>query len=149
MRAPHVARRTRQAERRTSHVARCTWLCGFLALSLMPGLAARQETAGCKIAGRAASGGTPLPGVSVVVIAAEAVKAVTSSGLDGTFHLALPPGAYMLRAELTGFAPVEQALELGAAPCDRPLELLLTLMARQRPAPSGQPPAPGAQRQGP
>ena len=123
----------------TPHVARSAWLALFLAASLMPVVDARQET-GCKIAGRAAAGGTPLPGVSIVVTSADVVKAVTSSGLDGTFQLALPSGTYKVRAELTGFGPIDQALDLGAAPCDRGLELQLALLARTpRAAPASAP----------
>ena len=113
----------------TSHVGRSAWLALFLAACLMPVVDARQQS-GCRIAGRATAASTPLPGVSVVVTAADVVKAVTSSGLDGTFQLALPSGTYKVRAELTGFAPIEQALDLGAAPCDRGLDLQLTLVAR-------------------
>jgi hypothetical protein len=68
--------------------------------------------------------------VAIIATSADAVKAVTSSGLDGTFQLALAPGTYEVRAELTGFSPLEQALDLGAAPCDRGLDLHLTLLAR-------------------
>ena len=133
---------------RIAHRAPLAAAALVLALSVMPAVDAWQVAAGCKIAGRAIASGTPLPGVSIVVTAADVVKAVTSSGLDGAFHLALPSGAYRVRAELTGFGPVEQALELGAAPCDRSLELPLALMARtprQPPASSAQRPAPSAQ----
>src|SRR5688500_10653135 len=44
----------------------------------------------CRITGRATSGGTPLPGVSVVVRLEDAVKTATSSDTDGTYRLTLP-----------------------------------------------------------
>ena len=112
------------------HAARGAWFAALLALTVIPALGANQETAGCRISGRAAAGGTALPGVSIIVTVADAVKAVTSSALDGSFQLALPSGSYKVRAELTGFGPLEQTLELGAAPCDRQLTLELSLLAR-------------------
>jgi trimeric autotransporter adhesin len=112
------------------HAARGAWFAALLALTVIPALGANQEIAGCRISGRAAAGGTALPGVSIIVTVADAVKAVTSSALDGTFQLALPSGSYTVRAELTGFGPLEQTLELGAAPCDRQLTLELSLLAR-------------------
>src|SRR5262249_42662296 len=80
---------------------------------------ARQPAAPgvCGAAGKAASAAGPLPGVSIVVRSGETVKAVTSTDPDGTYRLNLPPGAYHLTAELTGFGRLERDLAIEAAPC--------------------------------
>jgi hypothetical protein len=75
--------------------------------AVMLPLEAQQGPAACRVAGRAASGAAPLPGVAIVVRSGETVKAVTSSDPDGTYHVTLPAGAYRLTAELTGFVRVE------------------------------------------
>ncbi len=60
----------------------------------------------CQLTGRVASGGTPLPGVALTVSAAGGGDvAASSTGTDGAFVLDLPaPGAYVLHANLAGFA---------------------------------------------
>jgi trimeric autotransporter adhesin len=116
-------------------------LCGWTGSSV--GLGAQQPPASgvCRISGRAQSGGTPLPGVSVVVRSGDAVKAATSSDTDGTYRLALPAGEYRLTAELSGFEPVARDVMAGSAPCDQAIDLSLTLSPR---APRGGTPQPGA-----
>ena len=99
--------------------------------------AAFQQSAAagsCRVSGRAASASTPLPGVSIVFRAGDAVKGATSSEPDGTFHLALPPGTYDVSAELTGFTSVTRPLPLGTAPCDQTVDFQLSLAPRTAPA---------------
>jgi hypothetical protein len=95
----------------------------------------------CRITGRATSGGTPLPGVSVVVRLEDAVKTATSSDTDGTYRLTLPAGVYRVSAELTGFVSVARELTAGAPPCDQTVDFLLTLAPRVPRAATARPPA--------
>ena len=46
----------------------------------------------CRVSGRATSGATPLPGVTVTVKSGEAVKGATSTDPDGSYHVNLPAG---------------------------------------------------------
>jgi hypothetical protein len=71
----------------------------------------------CRITGRAVSGATPLPGVSVIVRSGEAVKTATSTDTDGTYRLMVPAGAYRVAAELTGFDAVARDITVGTPPC--------------------------------
>ena len=79
-------------------------------------LDAQQAPGACRISGRATSGGTALPGVSMVVRSGDAVKTATSSDTDGTYRLSLPAGAYRVTAELTGFETVARELTVGELP---------------------------------
>ena len=96
-----------------------------------------QGAARCRIDGRATSGGVPLPGVSIAVHVGDAVKAATSTDIDGRFTILFAPGAsYRVSADLTGFATVERNLTLGAPPCDQALDVQLALRPRtDSPAP--------------
>ncbi|OFW23587.1 MAG: hypothetical protein A3G21_06575 [Acidobacteria bacterium RIFCSPLOWO2_12_FULL_66_21] len=85
---------------------------------------------GCRIGGKAASGTTPIPGVSVVIQSGATVTAVTSTDPDGTYHVSVPPGSYSFIASLTGFDPIQRDLSLGPAPCDLTVDLSLTLAPR-------------------
>ncbi len=85
----------------------------------------------CRISGKATSGTTPLPGVSVTVQADGAVKGATSTDTDGTYHVNLPIGSYRLGAELTGFAKVERDLSVTDATCTQTVDLQLALGPRQ------------------
>src|SRR5262245_57485821 len=91
-----------------------------------PGSAGR-----CRVTGRVVSGGVPLPGVSIVVRGDGVVKAATSTDLDGTYTILFgPDAAYDVSADLPGFAVVNRPLTFGDAPCDRTLDLQLTLKSR-------------------
>jgi hypothetical protein len=68
--------------------------------------------------------------VSIVVSAGSTVKGVTSTDRDGTYHLFVVPGTYTISAELTGFARVEHELVLQPGPCDRVVDLPMTLAPR-------------------
>jgi hypothetical protein len=82
----------------------------------------------CRITGRAVSGGRPLPGVSLLFSAGDAVKAATSTDVDGTFSLTLPPGTtYRLQIEFTGFAATTKEVVLAQVPCDQKIDIELTL----------------------
>ncbi len=97
-----------------------------------PGAAAR-----CRVTGRVVSGVVPLPGVSIVVRSAGVVKAATSTDLDGTYTILFAPdAAYDVSADLPGFTAVDRELTFGAVPCDRTLDLQLTLKSKSQAAES-------------
>jgi hypothetical protein len=97
-----------------------------------------QQDGTCRVAGKATSGSTPLPGVSITASVDGSPKYTTSTDVDGTYHLALTPGAYQISAELTGFRRVDQPLTADA--CGRSIDFELTLTARvvrpQQPPPA-------------
>jgi hypothetical protein len=101
--------------------------------------AQQQPAATCRVSGRATVGTAPLPGVSIVALgAASAVAGATSTETDGTYQLAVPPGAYQLKAELTGFTAFEQAVTLAGEPCTQTVQISLALGPRpQRTTPPG------------
>jgi hypothetical protein len=85
----------------------------------------------CRVEGRATSGATPLPGVSIVVRAAGALKAATSSDLDGRFTIFFAPGAtFTLSADLTGFTHAERVVSFAMPPCDQTVDFDLRLSPR-------------------
>jgi hypothetical protein len=98
----------------------------------------------CRVTGRVTSGRDPLPGASVVLHAGDAVRAATSSDIDGTFAILVPPdGSYRLSVELTGFAAADRVLAVGAVPCDTTADVQLALVPRaERPAAAAQTAAP-------
>lgn len=98
-----------------------------LASGLWVPVVADQAGAACRVAGRAASGATPLPGVSVVAKIGDAVRAATSTEQDGTYTLTLPAGAYRLSADLTGFGRLDRDLSLEGSACDQKVDLQLAL----------------------
>ena len=106
--------------------------CGAMAFSWMgPVDAWQQSGAGaCRVSGRAVSGTTPLPGVSVLIRTGEVVKTATSTDPDGTYHVALPAGSYEVAADLTGFTPVARSITIMAAPCDQTIDFQLALAPR-------------------
>ena len=92
----------------------------------------------CVLTGRVAGLGVPLPGVMVTARANGAAHAVTSTSVDGTYRLQLPPGSYAIVAALTGFAEAQQDARIDAAPCAVTLDLTLALAPR---GPAGARPA--------
>src|SRR5437667_6592329 len=107
------------------------------ALGVAAGAQERQRTepappaARCRISGRVTSGNTPLPGVSVVVHVGDALKAATSTDIDGTYTIFFAPNAtYHLSADFTGFAGAARDLVLAASPCDATIDLQLALAPR-------------------
>jgi len=102
------------------------------AASIVPIGAQRTAAGGCRVTGRAASGSTPLPGVSIAVKGADGSGVVTSSDVDGDYALSLAPGTYSLTAALTGFTSVEQSVTLDTGgTCDRSVPISLSLAPRQ------------------
>jgi len=103
----------------------------MLAVALMNPLDARQSPGACRVSGRATSGTTPLPGVSITIKTADSSHA-TSTEADGGYAINLAPGQYRLSAELTGFSRVEHALTIAAdGSCAQTLNLSLPLAPRQ------------------
>lgn len=93
----------------------------------------------CRVSGRVSGAGTALPGVSITLRTNGAIQSATSSGMDGTYHLMAPQGAYELRAELTGFDPVVRQLSMSPSDCQQTLDVVMTLTPRaaSRPAAAG------------
>lgn len=89
----------------------------------------------CTITGIVTSGGTPLPGVALTAAAAGA-PAASSTDVSGAYRLRVPAGAaVVLKAELMGFAPIERAIAIAAAPaCDARVDLEMSLARRSAPA---------------
>ncbi|MBZ5627340.1 MAG: carboxypeptidase-like regulatory domain-containing protein, partial [Acidobacteriia bacterium] len=78
-----------------------------------------QAPASCDVAGKAAAGAFPLPGVAISASnSLTGKKAATSTGVDGAYFLVVPSnGRYVIRAELAGFAPVTKEVVVNAANC--------------------------------
>lgn len=97
----------------------------------MSALDAQQSPAPCSITGKIVSGTTPLPGVSVTATTDGRLVAATSTAVDGTYKLAVPPGAqYQLMVEMTAFAKSEQAVAVGTPPCDQKTDITMVLASR-------------------
>src|SRR6187401_1687937 len=106
----------------------------IVAASLGAVLAAAQQPveSTCRITGVARGAGVALPGVSIAVLANDAVRTASASQADGTYRFSVAPGTYRLRAELTGFDRVERDLVITAPPgCDQTVDLALTLTPRR------------------
>src|SRR5438094_647564 len=84
----------------------CTAAMTVIAVRAQDSRPAASATASrCRITGRITSGNVPLPGVSLVVSADGAVRAATSTDVDGGYAIMFAPGGtYHLSATLTGFA---------------------------------------------
>lgn len=114
---------------------------------LLPRLDAQQVTPadGCRLTGRATSATRPLPGVSLLVLAGDAMKAATSTEIDGSFSMLVAPGAtYRLKVELTGFGVSEREVVVGPKPCDQKIDIELSLASRSGPGAPTTPAAPAA-----
>jgi hypothetical protein len=109
----------------------------------MSALDARQAPPVCVVTGKVISGATPLPGVTVSALAGEKLVAATSTAVDGSYKLAVPPGAeYRIAVEMTAFAPGQQTLTFSQAPCDQKADFSLVLASRASdPAAATPPPA--------
>jgi hypothetical protein len=100
----------------------------------------------CRIAGRLTSGTTPLPGASIIVSLDNSPRAITSTDIDGSYVVQLPPGAtYRLAADLAGFSPIERAINASAPPCDQTVDLQLSLQPRRAAAGQTAPGTPNAE----
>ncbi len=93
----------------------------------------------CRVEGRVTSGRDPLPGVAITVRAGDALKAATSTDVDGKYTILFAPNAtYRLTADLTAFTSGDRTLTLGAPPCDTTADFQLALQARSRTTEAGQ-----------
>src|SRR3954471_15574652 len=91
----------------------------------------------CRVSGVARGAGVALPGVSISVLAGDAVRSASATQADGTYRVSIAPGTYRLRAELTGFDRTERDLVVAPPPaCDQTVELTLTLTPRRAAAPA-------------
>lgn len=120
----------------------------LLAIAMMNPLDARQAPGGgaCRVSGRATSGATALPGVSIAVKSGDKLRVATSTDTDGGYAVSLAPGQYTVSAELTGFTRVERPLVVSAdGACAQTVDLSLSLAPRQRP-PVAAPGPPGLAR---
>jgi trimeric autotransporter adhesin len=90
----------------------------------------------CVITGTVASGRSQLPGVLVTAAARDAARALTTTGADGRFVLAIPgPGTYELKAELASFADAAISVTVDSS-CRATVEIPMVLASRAaRPAP--------------
>ena len=92
-----------------------------------------QAALRCRLEGRVTSGIVPLPGVSIAVHVGDALKASTSTDVDGRYTVIVAPNAvYHVSADLTGFLGAERDVT-AAAPCDRTLDFELALQPRTSP----------------
>jgi hypothetical protein len=70
--------------------------------------------------------------VSIVVHAGDALKAATSTDVDGRYTILFSPNAtYRVTAELTAFGAVDRTITLGPAPCDTTADIELALRSRR------------------
>ena len=86
----------------------------------------------CEVRGRIAAGGVALPGVAVTVARGEGTETVaTSTGLDGSYVLALPAsGTFTLRASLAGFAAATREVVLTLENCHAAADVEMVLQSR-------------------
>jgi hypothetical protein len=104
--------------------------CGAMAFTWRGPVDAWQQAGACRISGRAVSGTSPLPGVSVLIRTGDVVKSATSTDPDGTYHVALPAGSYEVAADLTGFTPIARSITITGTPCDQAIDFQLALAPR-------------------
>ena len=93
----------------------------------------------CTVTGRVTSGGTPLPGVSIVLSQAGAVTAASSTDESGVYRVRVSPGEYGVSTQMAAFAPHQGTVTVaaGSGPCGATLDIGLTLASRVAAAPSG------------
>ena len=97
----------------------------------------------CRATGRIVSGEVPLPGTTVTVRDGDRVVAATSTDLDGRYSIAIAPGRFTLRVELTGFAGVDREIVSAAEPpCEVQTDLSLGLASRASRPPAASEPTP-------
>ncbi|MFI5111327.1 MAG: carboxypeptidase regulatory-like domain-containing protein [Terriglobales bacterium] len=91
-----------------------------------------QAPVSCDIAGKAAAGAVPLPGVTISASnSLTGKKAATSTGVDGAYYLVAPSnGRYVIRAELAGFAVATKEVIVNAATCHPRADLEMMLQSR-------------------
>ena len=127
-------------------IATFTGASGLTALAAPAVKLLQRATEGaCKISGKITGLGSPLPGTSVTARHGETIQGATSSGVDGAYHLSLPPDTYHLTIEMAGFQRVERDVALDATQpgtsCTQTVDIAMTLRPRATTTPAG---APGA-----
>src|SRR5262245_48595223 len=116
-------------------IATFTGASGLTALAAPAAKLLQRATEGaCKISGKITGIGCPLAGTSVTARHGETIQGATSSGLDGAYHLSLPPDTYHLTIEMAGFQRVERDVTLSASqsgtPCTQTVDVAMTLRPR-------------------
>jgi trimeric autotransporter adhesin len=86
----------------------------------------------CLLTGTVTSGGTPLPGVSIVLSQSGAVAAASSTDENGAFRVRVSPGEYAVAAQMAAFAPHQGTVTVdgGSGGCGGSLDIQLTLASR-------------------
>ncbi len=86
----------------------------------------------CDVTGRVTSGNQPLPGVAVTAAhTLTGKKVATSTDIDGSYLFSVPSnGRYVVRAELSAFAPLTREVLINAANCHPRADLEMTLLSR-------------------
>jgi trimeric autotransporter adhesin len=97
-----------------------------------------QAPVTCPVLGTVSAGRTTLPGVVLSLARADGATSdridVTSSAIDGTFALKSPgTGAYTLKAELIGFAPITRTVTIDASQCPVRVDVTMELASRSAP----------------
>jgi hypothetical protein len=92
----------------------------------------RPATLPCTVVGKVTSGGTPLPGVSIVLSQSGAVAAASSTDENGVYRVHLSPGEYGVSTQMAAFAPHQGTVTVadGSGPCGATLDFALTLASR-------------------
>ena len=109
-------------------------------MSSTASVSAQRLPPSCLVTGKVVSGTTPLPGVSVTVRVGERLVAATSTAVDGSYKITVPPSAqYELVVEMTAFARGQQTVAVGAVPCEGEADFALMLASR---VPNAAPPVP-------
>jgi len=107
-------------------------LACVLFLSAVAG--AQQAAAGGDIHGVVKSGGQPLPGVAITAAnTLTGQKVVTSTDVDGSYSVHVPSnGRYVLRAQITAFAPATKEIVINAASPNAQVDVEMVLASRAR-----------------
>ena len=70
-----------------------------------------------------ADDGQPLAGATVLLVGADGARSGAAAGLDGTFRIAVSPGAYTLRVSFVGYVSIERDLAVSGPLALGPLAL--------------------------
>ncbi|HTK28042.1 MAG TPA: TonB-dependent receptor [Vicinamibacterales bacterium] len=99
-----------------------------LVLAAAAWLCASPAAAQTAISGRIVDqGALPLPGVRVTIAPTLGAAVVATTDEDGRFATNVPPGRYVLSAELQGFTRVQRPLVVAAAPITIDLTLVVAM----------------------
>jgi len=73
----------------------------------------------CTVTGTITSGGTPLPGVSIVLSQSGAVAGASSTDENGVYRVRVSPGEYGVSTQMAAFAPHQGTVTVadGSGPC--------------------------------